>query len=205
MRREILMPPVTPSMTDGKIARWHVAEGQSVAAGDLLVEVATPTAMLEIEAEGEGRVERILVPAGTEGVKVNTPIAILLGAYFLNRLHVIVFPVPKVDEHLFISGNFFVRVLFGFGRRRRAEEQVTAVEREAEIRALAYDELFAEARRSCRDDLGCLRIFAVPVVDTKLRWLGVGVFFIAGLLLLSRVDVRRAITEAGNDPKGVVI
>ncbi len=79
MRREILMPPVTPSMTDGKIARWHVAEGQSVAAGDLLVEVATPTATLEIEAEGEGRVERILVPAGTEGVKVNTPIAILLG------------------------------------------------------------------------------------------------------------------------------
>jgi len=79
MRREILMPPVTPSMTDGKVARWHVAEGQSVVAGDLLVEVATSTATLEIEAEGEGRVERILVPAGTEGVKVNTPIAILFG------------------------------------------------------------------------------------------------------------------------------
>lgn len=79
MRREILMPPVTPSMTDGKISRWHVAEGQSVATGDLLVEVATSTATFEIEAEGEGRVERILVPAGTEGVKVNTPIAILFG------------------------------------------------------------------------------------------------------------------------------
>jgi pyruvate dehydrogenase E1 component beta subunit len=80
MRREILMPPVTPSMTDGKISRWHVAEGQAVAAGDLLVEIATTTATVEIEAEDEGRVERILFPAGTEGVKVNTPIAILLEA-----------------------------------------------------------------------------------------------------------------------------
>ncbi|WP_026868298.1 transketolase C-terminal domain-containing protein [Hyphomicrobium zavarzinii] len=78
MRREILMPIVTPSMTDGKISRWHVAEGQQVAAGDVLVEIATPTATLEIEAEDEGHVERILVPAGTEGVKVNTPIAIVL-------------------------------------------------------------------------------------------------------------------------------
>jgi pyruvate dehydrogenase E1 component beta subunit len=80
MRREILMPPVTPSMTDGKISRWHVAEGQAVAAGDLLVEIATSTATVEIEAEDEGRVERILFPAGTEGVKVNTPIAIVLNA-----------------------------------------------------------------------------------------------------------------------------
>lgn len=79
MRREILMPSVTPSMKDGKIVRWHVAEGQAVAAGDLLAEVVTSSATLEIEAENEGHVERILVPAGTEGVKVNTPIAVLLG------------------------------------------------------------------------------------------------------------------------------
>lgn len=79
MRREILMPPVIPSMTDAKVARWHVAEGQDVAAGDLLVEVTTSTATFDIEAEDEGRLERILVPAGTEGVKVNTPIAILFG------------------------------------------------------------------------------------------------------------------------------
>src|SRR5690349_14803405 len=78
MRREILMPPVTPTMVHGKISRWHVAEGQSVAAGDVLVEIATSTATLEIEAQDEGRVERILVPAGTEGVKVNTPIAVVL-------------------------------------------------------------------------------------------------------------------------------
>ncbi|AHB48795.1 pyruvate dehydrogenase subunit beta [Hyphomicrobium nitrativorans NL23] len=77
MRQQILMPPMTPTMTDGRIARWHVAEGQHVAAGDVLVEIATSTATLEIEASSEGRIERILVPAGTEGVKVNTPIAIV--------------------------------------------------------------------------------------------------------------------------------
>ena len=79
MRREILMPSVSPSMTAGRIARWHVSEGQSVAAGDVLAEVATSSATIEIEAENEGRVERILVPAGTDGVKVNTPIAIFFG------------------------------------------------------------------------------------------------------------------------------
>jgi pyruvate dehydrogenase E1 component beta subunit len=78
LRREILMPRVVPSMADGRIERWHVSEGQIVAAGDVLAEIATSTATMEIEAKAEGRVERILVPAGTAGVKVNTPIAILL-------------------------------------------------------------------------------------------------------------------------------
>jgi pyruvate/2-oxoglutarate dehydrogenase complex dihydrolipoamide acyltransferase (E2) component len=78
LRREILMPRVVPSMADGRIERWHVAEGQSVAAGDVLAEIATASATMEIEAKAEGRIERILVPAGTAGVKVNTPIAILL-------------------------------------------------------------------------------------------------------------------------------
>jgi pyruvate dehydrogenase E1 component beta subunit len=64
-------------MTDGRIARWHVSEGQSVAAGDILAEIATATATLELEAKNEGRVEKILVPAGTEAVKVNTPIAVI--------------------------------------------------------------------------------------------------------------------------------
>jgi pyruvate dehydrogenase E1 component beta subunit len=63
-------------MADGKIQRWHVSEGQRVAAGDVIAEVATTGATLEIEAENEGCIERILVPAGTMGVKVNTPIAI---------------------------------------------------------------------------------------------------------------------------------
>lgn len=78
LRRQILMPRIVPSMSHGRIERWHVSEGQSVAAGDVLAEIATSSATMEIEAKAEGRIECILVPAGTAGVKVNTPIAILL-------------------------------------------------------------------------------------------------------------------------------
>ncbi len=77
MQRQVLMPALSPSMTDGRIARWHVSEGQSVAAGDILAEIVTATATLELEAKNEGRVEKILVPAGTEVVKINTPIALI--------------------------------------------------------------------------------------------------------------------------------
>lgn len=80
VRKELLMPSLAPSITSAKIARWHVAEGQAVSVGDILVEVATPTVTVEIEAENAGKIERILVPAGTDGVKADTPIAILLGA-----------------------------------------------------------------------------------------------------------------------------
>jgi pyruvate dehydrogenase E1 component beta subunit len=77
MRRDILMPLVSPDAKGGKIARWHVSEGQAVEAGDVLADIVTATATLEIEATNQGRVEKILVPAGTAGVMVNTPIAII--------------------------------------------------------------------------------------------------------------------------------
>lgn len=77
MRGEVVMPALSPAMTDGKIAKWHVAEGQTVLAGDIIAEIETGTATAEIEAKDEGRVERILVPAGTAGVRVNTPIAVI--------------------------------------------------------------------------------------------------------------------------------
>ncbi|HKZ95598.1 MAG TPA: pyruvate dehydrogenase complex E1 component subunit beta [Hyphomicrobiaceae bacterium] len=77
MRTEILMPALSPAMTDGRIAKWHVREGQTVAAGDVIAEIADASATMEIEAADAGRVERILVPAGTAGVKVNTPIAVI--------------------------------------------------------------------------------------------------------------------------------
>jgi pyruvate dehydrogenase E1 component beta subunit len=74
------MPALSPSMTDGSIARWLVSEGQNVAAGDILAEIVTATATLELEAANEGLVEKILVPAGTAGVKINTPIAVIRAA-----------------------------------------------------------------------------------------------------------------------------
>src|SRR6185312_11637533 len=78
MPTEVLMPALSPTMEEGKLARWLVQEGQEVKAGDVIAEIETDKATMEVEAVDEGKVGRLLVAEGTEGVKVNTPIAVLL-------------------------------------------------------------------------------------------------------------------------------
>ncbi len=76
---EILMPALSPTMTEGNLARWVKKEGDEVHSGDVLAEIETDKATMEVEAVDDGRVGKILVPEGTQGVKVNQPIALLLG------------------------------------------------------------------------------------------------------------------------------
>ena len=78
MPTEILMPALSPTMEEGNLAKWLVKEGDHVAAGDVIAEIETDKATMEVEAVDEGTLGKILVAAGTEGVKVNTPIAVLL-------------------------------------------------------------------------------------------------------------------------------
>lgn len=78
MATEILMPALSPTMTEGKIARWLKKEGDMIAAGDVLAEIETDKATMEIEAIEEGILGRILIGEGVEGVAVNTPIAIVV-------------------------------------------------------------------------------------------------------------------------------
>jgi pyruvate dehydrogenase E2 component (dihydrolipoamide acetyltransferase) len=77
MSTNILMPALSPTMEEGKLAKWHVKEGDAVKAGDILAEIETDKATMEFEAIDEGRIGKILIPEGAEGVKVNVPIAIL--------------------------------------------------------------------------------------------------------------------------------
>ena len=79
MATNILMPALSPTMEEGKLARWLVKEGDTVKSGDILAEIETDKATMEFEAVDEGRIGKILVPEGSEGVKVNAPIAVLLG------------------------------------------------------------------------------------------------------------------------------
>jgi pyruvate dehydrogenase E1 component beta subunit len=79
MATEILMPALSPTMEEGKLAKWLVAEGQTIKAGDIIAEIETDKATMEVEASDEGKVSKLLIPEGTEGVKVNTPIAVLDG------------------------------------------------------------------------------------------------------------------------------
>ena len=79
MSTQILMPALSPTMEEGKLAKWLVKEGDEVKSGDILAEIETDKATMEFEAVDEGRIGKILVPEGTEGVKVNEPIAELVG------------------------------------------------------------------------------------------------------------------------------
>ncbi|CEF55934.1 pyruvate dehydrogenase complex E1 component subunit beta [Acetobacter ghanensis] len=78
MATEILMPALSPTMTEGKLARWVKKEGDTVTGGDVLAEIETDKATMEIEAIEEGILGRILIPEGVEGIAVNTPIAIMV-------------------------------------------------------------------------------------------------------------------------------
>jgi pyruvate dehydrogenase E2 component (dihydrolipoamide acetyltransferase) len=75
----ILMPALSPTMEEGKLSKWLVKEGDIVKSGTILAEIETDKATMEFEAVDEGKIGKILVPEGTEGVKVNAPIAVLLG------------------------------------------------------------------------------------------------------------------------------
>ncbi len=77
MATQILMPALSPTMTEGKLARWLKHVGDEVRAGDVIAEIETDKATMEVEAVDEGKLARILVDEGTEGVAVNTPIAVL--------------------------------------------------------------------------------------------------------------------------------
>ncbi|MEC8138291.1 MAG: pyruvate dehydrogenase complex E1 component subunit beta [Pseudomonadota bacterium] len=76
---EILMPALSPTMTEGKLARWLKSEGDDVSAGDVIAEIETDKATMEVEAVDEGKLGRILVAEGAENVAVNTPIAVIIG------------------------------------------------------------------------------------------------------------------------------
>ncbi|XDA96546.1 pyruvate dehydrogenase complex dihydrolipoamide acetyltransferase [Sulfitobacter sp. LCG007] len=78
MPTEILMPALSPTMEEGTLAKWLVKEGDTVSSGDIMAEIETDKATMEFEAVDEGVIGKILVADGTEGVKVNTPIAVLL-------------------------------------------------------------------------------------------------------------------------------
>ena len=75
---DILMPALSPTMEEGTLTKWHIKAGDTVSAGDVIAEIETDKATMEVEAVDEGEVLEILVAEGSEGVKVNTPIAVLV-------------------------------------------------------------------------------------------------------------------------------
>ena len=79
MSIEILMPALSPTMTEGNLSKWLVKEGDKVNTGDVIAEIETDKATMEIESADEGTVTKLLIKEGTESVPVNSPIAVLDG------------------------------------------------------------------------------------------------------------------------------
>ncbi|VAV89228.1 Pyruvate dehydrogenase E1 component beta subunit, partial [hydrothermal vent metagenome] len=77
MAVNVLMPALSPTMEEGKLAKWLMKEGDEVSSGDVIAEIETDKATMEIEAIDEGVLAKILIAEGTEGVLVNTPIAVI--------------------------------------------------------------------------------------------------------------------------------
>src|SRR3954471_23187747 len=75
---EIRMPALSPTMTEGNLARWLKKEGDEVHAGDIIAEIETDKATMEYEAVDEGRIGKIIVPEGAQGTRISEPIAVLL-------------------------------------------------------------------------------------------------------------------------------
>ena len=79
MPTNILMPALSPTMEEGTLAKWLKSEGDAIRSGDVIAEIETDKATMEVEASDEGTLGKILVPEGTADVAVNTPIAVILG------------------------------------------------------------------------------------------------------------------------------
>ncbi len=95
---DILMPALSPTMEEGGLAKWMVKPGDKVKSGDVIAEIETDKATMEVEAVDEGEVGEILVQAGTQGVKVGTPIARLKGGEASASFETPAAPAPQDDE-----------------------------------------------------------------------------------------------------------
>src|SRR5580698_1737078 len=95
---DVLMPALSPTMEEGTLAKWHVKVGDTVKSGDVIAEIETDKATMEVEAVDEGAIEALLVPEGTEGVKVNAPIARLSGEDAASA------PAPKTSSAPAVEG-----------------------------------------------------------------------------------------------------
>ena len=152
MPTELLMPALSPTMTEGTLARWLVKEGDSVVSGDILAEIETDKATMELEAIDDGAIGKLLVANGTDGVQVNQPIAILLkegeGAAAIEEFEAkATVPPPAPDEKIegggAVSGSsdegpFFWRALEAEERHdqmSRPEQPVAVRPPEVEVAA----------------------------------------------------------------------
>ena len=189
MPTEILMPALSPTMTEGKLARWLKNEGDAIESGDVLAEIETDKATMEVEAVDEGILARILVGEGTEGVPVNTPIAVLLGdgedAADLDRATNRPPPAkgdaPAGDRVAAVAGGPTVSLTVrealrdAMAEEMRRDESVFLIGEEVAQYQGAY-----KVSQGLLEEFGDKRVIDTPITEHGFTGLGIGASF-AGL------------------------
>ena len=136
MATEVLMPALSPTMTEGKIARWLKREGDAVHSGDVLAEIETDKATMEVEAVDEGVLAKIVIPEGTDHIAVNTPIAVIAGDGEAGPLHDQLAPVAAST----LLGNGREQVLAYDGPRARSPQPAPRAAFKAPARGAVKEE-----------------------------------------------------------------
>ena len=165
MATNILMPALSPTMTEGTLARWLKKEGEQIKAGDVIAEIETDKATMEVEAVDEGVLGKILVADGTEGVKVNEPIAVLVEEGEA---------VPSGGSGRRRQRRRRPRLWHGCQRRRRHRRQAkpAAPQRQARSRRQAPEPQPA-AQSGNGHDTGGERIFVSPLARRMAQQAGI--------------------------------
>ena len=183
----ILMPALSPTMSEGKLAKWLKREGDAVASGDAVAEIETDKATMEVEVFDDGVLSKILVAAGTEGVAVNTPIAVILGegedASAIDDTAAAAEPAPRPTASSVTDGVSGDTVLLSV---REALRDAMAEEMRRDKDVFLMGEEVGQYQGAYKisqgllDEFGPERVIDTPITEHGFAGLGVGAAF-AGL------------------------
>ncbi len=189
MTIEILMPALSPTMEEGTLSKWLVNEGDSISSGDLIAEIETDKATMEVEAVDDGKIGQLLVPEGTEGVKVNTPIALLVDTNesphasikniadkpYLEKEKIQ--SKPTNDKTISIEANSSLITV------REALRNAMAEEMRADKNVFIMGEEVAEYQGAYKvtqgllDEFGDKRVYDTPITEHGFAGIGIGAAF----------------------------
>ena len=189
MTIEILMPALSPTMEEGTLSKWLVNEGDSISSGDLLAEIETDKATMEVEAVDDGKIGQLLVAEGTEGVKVNTPIALLVDTNesphttikniadkpYLEKEKIL--SKPTNDKPISIEANSSLITV------REALRNAMAEEMRADKSVFVMGEEVAEYQGAYKvtqgllDEFGDKRVYDTPITEHGFAGIGIGAAF----------------------------
>ena len=189
MTIEILMPALSPTMEEGTLSKWLVNEGDSISSGDLIAEIETDKATMEVEAVDDGKIGQLLVAEGTEGVKVNTPIALLVDTN--ESPHATIKNIadkpylekekipskPTNDKPISIEANSSLITV------REALRNAMAEEMRADKSVFVMGEEVAEYQGAYKvtqgllDEFGGKRVYDTPITEHGFAGIGIGAAF----------------------------